>query len=220
MPLTDRLRHAGGSRVQAVHRLFIAAAVLMAGSAHAQIDPKVKAECMKAQDFAGCVRALSAETIKEDVKMPFLELRNSMLKVAARLEAGTSLNSLEAAIQPLVDELALAKGKTQDDEVVKAASKASEMLTVFRQAVQARIDSGKPTVFNNKTRYSCNVLIQGIANFNRIAGEQAATAGCKKNWLDVASEEEADSNEMSMLRFVSSFLKESAGSIASPKSNN
>jgi len=42
-----------------VRRLLIAAAVLLAGSAHAQVDPKIKAECMKAVDFQGCVKVLS-----------------------------------------------------------------------------------------------------------------------------------------------------------------
>jgi hypothetical protein len=49
------------SRVIAVRRLFVAAVVLLAGPAQAQIDPKVKAECMKAVDFQGCVKALSGD---------------------------------------------------------------------------------------------------------------------------------------------------------------
>jgi len=44
-----------------VRRLLIAAAVLLAGSAHAQVDPKIKAECMKAVDFQGCVKVLSGD---------------------------------------------------------------------------------------------------------------------------------------------------------------
>jgi len=197
------------SRCRAMPRLLIAAAVLLTGPAHAQIDPKIKAECMKARDFVGCIKVLSVGIDNNGIES-FKELRGAMLKVAARLEAGISLNNFATQTQPLIDELALAKARSPDTELVKAAAKASDMLSVFQASVQARIDSGQPTVFNNKTRYSCKTLIHGITLFNKIAGDQAATAGCKNNWLDVATEEDASNNEISMLRFISAFLRDSA----------
>lgn len=46
------------------------AAVLLAGPAMGQIDPNIKNECMKAQDFVGCVKAMTGNLDNENHSTP------------------------------------------------------------------------------------------------------------------------------------------------------
>jgi len=43
-------------------RLLITAIYLLAGSAHAQVDPKIHKLCLQAKDYEGCARAMKGET--------------------------------------------------------------------------------------------------------------------------------------------------------------
>ena len=91
-------------------RLLLLALVLSAGTAHAQVDPKVAEQCKDARDFLGCVKAFTtpAAVSNEDELQP---LRNAMKIAAGRINTGVSLNNSLDLFRPVTDELSLVEGR-------------------------------------------------------------------------------------------------------------
>ena len=72
-----------------VKRALLLAALFVATPVSAEISDEVKATCMDAKDFVGCVQALSGGVdIKPSDNID--PLRDAMKQVAARLSSGTS----------------------------------------------------------------------------------------------------------------------------------
>jgi len=203
-----------------VRRLLIAAAVLLAGSAHAQVDPKIKAECMKAQDFVGCVKALSGFTeIKTSGETE--NLRNAMKQVADRLEFGTSLIESNQTYRPLIDALALAKEKDSSSLAVKVATKATAIFSIIQSGWQARINASTVNIIGEKA-YKCQPTQTAIDLVNIEVGSKAIVPySSSKNkevdslptgFLTVCAEETVKANERRMIQFVVAILREGSTS--------
>jgi len=62
-----------------------AAAALLAGPVMAQVDPKIKSECMKAQDFVGCVKAMSGNIDLKPDESPITRLKEALRLLPDRL---------------------------------------------------------------------------------------------------------------------------------------
>ena len=111
-------------------RYFLLLPLLFALPAHAEISPEVKATCMEAKDFVGCVQALSGGArIESDDGLA--ALRRAMKQVAARLDSGTSLRDSSITFQPVIDQLAIVKLDYPDSLAVKASVKASELFDLL-----------------------------------------------------------------------------------------
>ena len=148
-------------------RALLLAAFLVVTPVNAEISDDVKATCMDAKDFVGCVKALSGGVqIESDDGLN--ALRNSMKQVAARLESGTSLRDSSATFQPVIDQLALVKDEYSDSLAVKSAEKASNLFDILQSAWQGRINS--LTTAGGTTYYSCGPTGRGIKEFNDYVG--------------------------------------------------
>jgi len=206
----------GRSRCRAVRRLLIAAAVLLTGPAHAQIDPKIKAECMKAQDFVGCIKALSGASEPKSIAESE-NLRNTMKQVADRLSFGTSLRESSEIFRPLVDALALAKEKEPSSLAVKVSTKASAIFSIIQSGWQARIDALTVNIIG-ESAYKCKPTQTAIDLVNQEVGTKAIVPfsssrnkevdSLPTGFLTVCSEETVKSNERRMINFVAEILRE------------
>ena len=123
-----------------VKRALLLAALFVATPVSAEISDEVKATCMDAKDFVGCVQALSGGV---DIK-PLDDidpLRDAMKQVAARLSSGTSLRDSTLTFQPVIDNYATSKDKSPDSIAVIGASKAIELFDILQSSWQTRINS-------------------------------------------------------------------------------
>lgn len=153
-----------------VKRALLIAAFLVATPVNAEISEEVKATCMEAKDFVGCVKALSGgvQVESDDGLNP---LRNSMKQVAARLESGTSLRDSTSMFQPVVDQLAIVKEKYPDSLAVKTANRAVRLFDILQSAWQNRISTlsvGSGSF--STTTYSCYATKNGVAEFESHVG--------------------------------------------------
>jgi len=203
-----------------VKRALLLTAFLLATPVNAEISDDVKATCMDAKDFVGCVKALSGgvQIASDDGLNP---LRNSMKQVAARLESGTSLRDSSATFQPVIDQLAIAKDQFPDALAVKAADKASGLFNILQAAWQGRIS----TLMSNQygpPSYSCLPTARGIEAFNSYIGatvikgysvSQNKEIDLSKGGFlgaNICTEATIKYNESSLYDFVIGVLKEGA----------
>ena len=165
-----------GSDVDQAMRRFLttAAAVLLAGPAWAQVDPKVAAQCKDARDFVGCVKAFTTPSIQASDELT--ALRGAMKQVAARLTSGTNLRDSTITFQPVVDALALVEGSYPDSLAVQKASLASRLFNVMQSAwdLQIRAKSYQLSEYmKGEDVYACEVLKQSADAFNSAYGSSA-----------------------------------------------
>jgi hypothetical protein len=109
---------------------FLAVALLSSGSAQAQISNEIKAACLKAADFVGCVKVMSGGVAAEMSGVD--KLRETMKQVASRLENGVSYNSSTDAFRPLVDQLAIVKEQNPGELAVKVSLRAESLFNVLQ----------------------------------------------------------------------------------------
>lgn len=204
----------------AVRRLLIAAFVLLPGQAQAVVDPKIKSECMKAQDFVGCVKALSG-TVESKTVDEVENLRVAMKQVADRLAFGTSLLESTETFRPVVDALALAKEKDPTSLAVKVAKKATDIYSLIRSGWQGRINGLTKNIIGEPA-YSCIPTQRAIDQVNQEVGSKAIIPySASKNrevdslptgFMAVCAEETVKANELKMIQFVAEILREGAAS--------
>ena len=121
-------------------RLFIAtaSALLLANPAVAEISEDIKKTCMQAQDFLGCVKALSGGS-ELDQQDELQALRNAMKKVASRIDSGISFKNSTSIFQPLIDELAIAAEVQPDSLAVKSSTRARELFKIAQSYWESKI---------------------------------------------------------------------------------
>jgi hypothetical protein len=83
-----------------------AAAALLAGPVMAQIDPKIKSECMKAQDFVGCVKAMSGNLDLTSDESPITKLKEALKLLPERL-SNTNSRDFTSNVQIFFDAVSL-----------------------------------------------------------------------------------------------------------------
>ena len=114
-------------------RALLLVAFLVTTPVNAEISDDVKATCMAAKDFVGCVKALSGD-ISDDSTDELTALRGAMKKVAARLSSGTSLRDSTITFQPVIDQLALVSDSCPNELATKAASRAVKLFDTYQLA--------------------------------------------------------------------------------------
>lgn len=194
----------------------LAALLLLLASAPAfgAIDPKVKAECMQAQDFVGCVKALGGGVDLEPDDGT-QSLRDAMKQVAARLSSGTSLRDSTLTFQPVIDNLATAKEKAPESMAVIGAGKATELFDILQASWQARISSlsmmgSGPGSF---TVYSCYATKEGVQSFNSVVGSEVVSFNVSGGLFGLrlgCRESVGTGHERMMMSFVIGLLKEAS----------
>tara|TARA_Y100001933_G_scaffold239315_1_gene263757 strand:+ start:242 stop:1171 length:930 start_codon:yes stop_codon:yes gene_type:complete len=141
-------------------RLLLLALVLTAGTAHAQVDPKVAEQCKDARDFLGCVKAFTTPVAPADDGLQ--ALRNAMKIAAGRIYAGMSLNNSLELFRPVTDELSLVESQYPNSLAVRKAKLAHELFSVIRLSWDNRIDQEiKYREFNQLGYpyvYDCKIL--------------------------------------------------------------
>ena len=85
-----------------VKRALLLVAFLVTPPVNAEISADVKATCMEAKDFVGCVQALSGG-VKIESDDGLGALRSAMKHISARVAFGTSLYELTHSFQPVVE---------------------------------------------------------------------------------------------------------------------
>ena len=164
---------------------LITALTLGAAPAMAGVDPSVHSSCKDAKDYQGCVKAFT--TPAPETADALAPLRGAMKQVAARLQAGTSLNDSSSTFQPVVDQLALVEGTHSDSLTVQSARKASNLFNALQSAWSARI---KATSYQLNQYaepggkfYNCKVLKLSADMFNRAYGSRVVNWDYKKGLL-------------------------------------
>ena len=154
-------------------RLLLLALVLTAGTAHAQVDPKVAAQCKEARDFLGCVKAFTTPATQADDGLQ--SLRNAMKQVASRLAAGTSLRDSTETFRPVIDQLALVESSYPDSLAVKQARLASKLFDALQLAWDTRIKAEMRdlNVYGGPKMFECKSLKATADNFDRVIGYSA-----------------------------------------------
>jgi len=198
-------------------QIFLLTSLLIAYPAFAGISPEIKATCMNAKDFVGCVKALSGESsIQRDDGLG--SLRKAMKQVAARLSSGTSLRDSSLTFQPVIDEFSIVEEIYPDSLAVKAAKKSIALFDIIQSSWQSRISSlSTSDLFG--TTYSCKPTQAGINAMNMLIGSHVikAYSVTKKKEVDLNKglfcyEETSVRNEQNMIKFVIGVLRE--GSVA------
>lgn len=198
-----------------VNRVLLLAAFLVTTPVNAEISDEVKATCMEAKDFVGCVKALSGN-ISEDSTDDLTALRSAMKQVAARLSSGTSLRDSTITFQPVIDQLALVSDSYPDELATKAASRAVKLFDKYQLAWQSRINSlysANDSVWGNL--YSCSVHKAGVASFNFAVGSEVVPYKQSVKSLigiPVCNDNQVRPLEAKMNAFIVGVLKE--GSVA------
>ena len=201
-------------------RALLLSTFLVTSPAYAEISDEVKATCMNAKDFVGCVKALSGGVqVERDDGLN--ALRNSMKQVAARLESGTSLRDSSVTFQPVIDQLAIVKDEYPNSLAVKAAGKASALFDIVQGAWQSRINTLSTSQYAG-IYYSCLPTANGIQSFNSYVGSTVVKGYSvrlgkeedlsKGGFLGVNNcyESTVEYNERSLMRFVIGVLREGA----------
>lgn len=197
-----------------VKRALLLAAFLAASPVNAEISDDVKATCMEAKDFIGCVQALSGgiEVQSSDGLDP---LRDAMKQVSARLSSGTSLRDSTLTFQPVIDSFAVAKDKAPKSMAVVGASKAIDLFDTLQSSWQTRINSlsmmgSGPGSF---PVYSCHATKNGVQAFNNIVGHNVIPFSVSGGLFGLAlgcHETVGTGHERMMMNFVIGLLKESS----------
>jgi len=151
-------------------RALLLSAFLFSSPVSAEISAEVKATCMDAKDFVGCVQALSGSS---SVSASNLEaLTKALKRLPSRLE-NTNLRDFMSNTQFFNDALAdISEGdlKTDYEKFVLAEARViRDMLDALQSAWSDRINDG--TYYGTySTSYYCPVLRGGVAVFNVAAG--------------------------------------------------
>lgn len=164
-----------------MRRILICSAILasLVSAAHAQVDPKVAAQCKDAKDFVGCVKAFTTPAAAPDDGLS--RLRGAMKQVASRFSSGTSLRDSSESFRPVIDELAIVEGTYPGDLAVEKARLASAMFNALQLAWQTRINVSR-TLYG-ETFYNCEALIKTVENYNAIPGAPYVSFGMEKKGL-------------------------------------
>jgi hypothetical protein len=156
---------------------FLIAALSLA--AHAQVDPKVAAQCKDAKDFVGCVKAFTTPATDPDDGLS--GLRAAMKQVASRLRSGTSLRDASETFRPVVDQLAITEADNPNSLAVQKAKLASSMFNALQLAWETRIKTS--STLYGETFYNCEALIKTVELYNSIPGAPPVSFGMEKKGL-------------------------------------
>ena len=173
------------------HRLLTAtaAAVLLGGPAMAQVDPKIKIECMKAQDFAGCVKILSGGLNYLPETSQIAKLREALKLLPDRLQ-NTNLRDFTLNTQIFFDAVALinpSEAKNQDEKnLISEANSIKAMAQALQRYWSLRISDGTFYGKYGTRSYNCSVLSPLLDEFNLHAGSKYSVifnGEAYSNWL-------------------------------------
>ena len=191
-----------------VKRALLLAAFLVATPVNAEISDDVKATCMEAKDFIGCVQALSGSSPVESNNLE--PLKKALKRLPSRLE-NTNLRDFTANTQFFSDAIV---DITEDDlktdyaRFVFAEARAiNDMLDALQSAWSDRISDGTYYGSYGYRSYYCRVLRGGVAEFNVAAGygslytvEFSSTG--KEGGLFSLSSEECSPHEYKMINAI------------------
>ena len=157
-----------------MRRLAALALLLSASPALGAVDPKVKAECMKAQDFLGCVKALSSDKPIVDDETQIGKLRSALKLLPSRLQT-TNLRDFTSNTQIYTDAVASidqSQLRTEYElDLVQEALAIRSMLTALQGYWSTRVNDA--TNYNRDTyepQYYCSTLRPALARYNSVAG--------------------------------------------------
>ena len=151
--------------------VLLLAAVLVTTPVNAEISDDVKATCMNAKDFVGCVQSLSGSS---PIGLNNLEsLKKALKRLPSRL-GNTNLRDFTANTQFFNDAIAdIAEDDLKTDYarfVLAEARTISDMLDALQSAWSDRISYGTYYGSSGYRSYHCRVLRGGVAEFNVAAG--------------------------------------------------
>ena len=176
---------------RAVRRLLTAtaAAVLLGGPAMAQVDPKIKSECMKAQDFVGCVKAMSGNLDLKSDESPITRLREALKLLPDRL-SNTNLRDFTSNVQVFFDAVSLvdiSKAKNEyEKELISEAIMIKGMTNALQDYWSTRISDGTYYGTSGYRSYYCRVLSPRLEIFNTFAGDKyrvSSNVSTANSWL-------------------------------------
>lgn len=151
-------------------RALLLAALFVVTPVSAEISAEVKATCMDAKDFVGCVEALSGSSSRSTNNLD--ALIKALKRLPSRLE-NTNLRDFTANTQFFNDAIAdIAEDDLKTDYerfVLTEARIIGDMLDALQSAWSDRINDG--TYYGTYSNsYYCPVLRGGVAVFNVAAG--------------------------------------------------
>ena len=189
-----------------VKRALLLAALFVATPVSAEISEEVKATCMDAKDFVGCVQALSGKVPNESSD-DLQSLRDAMRQVSARIGFGSSLRDSTLFYQPVIDAYALAVVNNPDALPVKAAAKATQLFDLVQIAWQARINN-KRSYDEFGILYPLKITRDAVKAFNKSVGSDVVEYKQHGNFFGQTSRKTGYVNEGKMMEFIQGILLE------------
>ena len=191
-----------------VKRALLLAAFLVATPVNAEISDDVKATCMDAKDFVGCVQALSGSSPMGSNNLE--PLKKALKRLPSRLE-NTNLRDFTSNTQFFNDAIAdIAEDDLKTDYarfVLAEARAISNMLDALQSAWSDRISDGTYYGSYGYRSYYCRVLRGGVAEFNVAAGYGSPytvefSSTVKEGGLFSLSSEECSPHEYKMINAI------------------
>jgi len=166
-----------------------AAAALLAGPVMAQVDPKIKSECMKTQDFVGCVKAMSGNIDLKPDESPITRLKEALRLLPDRL-SNTNSRDFTSNVQVFFDAVSLvdiSKAKNEyEKELISEAAMIKGMTDALQDYWSIRISDGTYYGTSGYRSYRCHVLTPRLEIFNSYAGDRYrvnSNVSTTKSWL-------------------------------------
>lgn len=166
-----------------------AAAVLLGGPGLAQVDPKIKSECMKAQDFVGCVKAMSGNLDLKSDESTITKLKEALKLLPDRL-SNTNSRDFTSNVQLFFDAVSLvdiSKAKNEyEKELISEAIMIKGMTNALQDYWSTRISDGTYYGTSGYRSYRCHVLSPRLEIFNTFAGDKyrvSSNVSTTNSWL-------------------------------------
>jgi len=141
----------------------------------AQVDPKIKSECMKAQDFVGCVKAMRGNLDLKSDELPITKLKEALKLLPNRL-SNTNSRDFTSNVQIFFDAVSLVDiSKAKNDyekELISEAIMIKGMTNALQEYWSNRISNGTYYGRYGSRTYYCNVLGPRLEIFNTFAGDK------------------------------------------------
>ena len=143
--------------------------------AMAQVDPKIKSECMKAQDFVGCVKAMRGNPDLKSDESPITKLKEALKLLPSRL-SNTNSRDFTSNVQIFIDAVSLVDiSKARNDyekELISEAIMIKGMTNALQEYWSSRINQGTYYGKYGAKTYYCFVLSPRLEIFNTFAGDK------------------------------------------------
>jgi len=148
-------------------RLLLLMPLLMAFPAHAEISSEVKATCMEAKDFIGCVQSLAPESDLDSLRKIMKDYSLSILSLSS---SGRDINE-----NKLIDLISKLSDKEKESLAAKASMLSINLTRIIRRAINEQERTSYGPAPDGQSLSSCDAAQEANAFFNKAVGSQVVS---------------------------------------------